>query len=187
MAGEGNTSSVRKALAEFLGRRKPVVEQALAAIEAQEAQIRDRRARRAAILGAPANKTELKNAVGRWLGNGSADLHAEMVQRLQALARTPSALSHEPAVRSHLGIAGHPSRYGESAPVGLVDAVLIALAGPAVAEAMNRAIDALDLPTDSLPWAEREAAVKALDDEIAALQADLDALVRDADAAGFLN
>jgi hypothetical protein len=141
---------------------------------------------RAAILAAPASREELKAKLRAGVETRAAAFPQELASRLVPIAREPERfMSSQQKVDADLGLLSHPSRYGEAAPCGLVDALIFGLMKDQVLAALMGAVDRLDLPADGLTLAARAEAVKKLDASIAEINGELERVFREAQAAGM--
>lgn len=141
------------------------------------------RARRVAILEAPAAKSELKDIVRARVAALAASANQPVAAVLADLMSKPSSLGHPDAVR-RIGILSAGKHAGSSATVEELDAVLALLFPQAATEALCRAVEGLAVeegPTSDV----RAAEIAKLDQDIQAFEEELAALYRDAEAAGL--
>jgi hypothetical protein len=157
-----------------------------AGIDELRAEVAALQKQRATILSAPASREEIKAKLRSAVEARATAFPQELTARLVPMAREPERFfSSQQKVDADLGLLAHPSRYGDPAPCGLIDALVFGLMKEQVLAALMSAVDRLDLPSDGLTLAARADAVKKLDASIAEINGELERVFREAQAAGM--
>lgn len=151
--------------------------------------LEDMKRRREDIAAAPANRADLASFVEDWVDGQSSAYSAALRRRLQDIGRRAENLEGGVAsVPAHfvrlLGIDVSPHARADVQHVQ-PEAVLLMLGPEHVKDTFRKVIEALDIPNEGLPLAQRKLELGKLDKQIGEAEEQLGKLRREAADAGI--
>lgn len=148
--------------------------------------IEDLKRQREDIETAPAAKSDIKALVEAWVQSKAVQHQKALRAMLDPFVRKPAKADDVGHVNQYMTLLGAVSGQNQIADTRSMDAVICGLFGPQILQGLSRSLDALDWPNEGLPMVQRRVALEKLDEEIAALTEEEQALTESARLAGVI-
>lgn len=171
---KGMVAALRRAVKTFEERRQAV-----------RTELERLRRERDAIMYAPAARADVKSALSRWVEETGHAYGDRLITNIGELIRQPSSMDGSRRVAQLMSVA-QPTKFGGEADARAFDSAFCAILGAQLTEALHAAIDRAQWPEEGLPLAQRKVKLADLDAQIAALQAEENSILDEAQAAGVI-
>ena len=143
------------------------------------------RRKRDALRARPADRSDIKTMMTAFIREQRAQYIAKLGANLAPFARNPENIRLDAQRKRLLTIVGVAAPGAEFINAKDADGALCALFGEQLVAAMNTALDDCTFPEAGLSMVERDRELKKLDDQLAELDSELQALIGAANEAGI--
>lgn len=162
-----NFSTLRKSLQDFS-----------AQVHSLRADIERLQRQREDVLSAPAAKADVKAIFNDWFVQREKDFTEMWSGHLTGVFRKPGNFKDPARAAQHLAVFAVQRNANNGADLKSMDIALCALFGAALKPQLWKMIDAVDLPNEGLPLAERARKIEDLDAQLDRLKAEEAELVQ---------